>query len=235
MNAPDIIVSLFTGAMAARVATKLGASALTAAGAATTAATVPGVVQSTGDLANAIHEDVMQSSDEELQKENEAYRGFRNMGLSEEDARGKLISYQQGYLPAIAGALSAFTGRFGAEGIFKRQLTQNLTRGAIGRTASGTLREAGTEGLEEGAVDLLTQYGVSRGRDADLDIDWYQTLQAATKGAAAGGPMGGAVELVGGKRDARSDLGQDINEALAPKKPVTTQDIEEGLHRLTLK
>ena len=122
---PSMLASIIPGGMMARVA---GATAGTLAGGAVSAA------QTAGDTYNNIVGTFRDTPDDQLREESPAYQGFRNMGMSEREARERLVETVTSYKPALMGAITLATSRYGVEGLAAQRFA--------GEAGTGVLRQS---------------------------------------------------------------------------------------------
>jgi len=84
-------------------------------------------------------------------------------------------------------------------------ISSKLLKGRPGWSGAlaGTLETAATEGLTEGAQELLDQAAVNV--LADKTFDWKQVVDAALKGGIGAAPVGGAAGAYGARRTAQAE------------------------------
>jgi hypothetical protein len=236
---PSLLASIIPGGLVARAALAAGAG-VGAAGAVGAAAGygVSGGMTA-GDTYNDIKKSLEDTPADKLYATNEVYRGLVNMGVSPDEARGRVLDYVEGYKPVLMGAITAFTSKlFG--GVEGRVATKVASRGAgagaiagekaagrIGSTVGGAAGEAGQEFSENLAQDILQQKGAKDIADkSDPNYNLHQAFEAAIKNAMIGAASGGAVGLgTGGHghapanapRDATADIAPDVAAALTPQ------------------
>jgi hypothetical protein len=216
---PSLIASLVPGGLVARGALAVGAGRAAAASAGTTAGGVSAGVQTGGDVFNRIMEDITREPDDKLKEASEVYRGLRNMGMPEVDAKDLIVRQAAGSKPLIMAAITALTSRYGVEGMVAHRAAGQAGRGLLRGTALGMVGEAAQEGVEELSGELLGQQGVFDAKGGSADYDWRKALEAAAQGALVGGVMGGAVgAATSGRRQVVSDRPIDVDNeaALAP-------------------
>lgn len=202
---PSVLASIVPGAMVARVA---GATAGALVGGAAAAG------QTAGDTYNQIVGEFRDTPDDELRAKSPAYQGFRNMGMSEREARERLVETVTSYKPALMGAITLVTSKYGVEGLTARRFGGEAAKGSIrGHIAGATAGEFVQEGIENASQELLQQQAGFDLRGVQGEYNWAKILEEAVSGAAIGGIMGGSVGAVtarpghsGGRRRTRDEI-----------------------------
>lgn len=202
---PSVLASIIPGAMVARVA---GATAGALVGGAAAAG------QTAGDTYNQIVGEFRDTPDDQLREQSPAYQGFRNMGMSEREARERLVETVTSYKPALMGAITAVTSKYGVEGLTARRFGGEAAKGSIrGHIAGATAGEFVQEGIENASQELLQQQAGFDLRGVQGEYNWAKILEEAVSGAAIGGIMGGGVGVAtargghsGGRRRTRDEI-----------------------------
>lgn len=145
--------------------------------------------QTAGEVAKDIFESIDKMPDGELRERSPLYAGYRDM-MDEADARRAFASDTAGLMPVVAGAISAFSTRFGIEGALLRKGAEKAASGVVRRTATTTAGEASTEFVEEASNSLLADY--ARAQSGIGDVSAFRALQAGVEGAVIGGVLGAA-------------------------------------------
>lgn len=176
-----------------------------------------------GSIWGEITDRIENSTDEELIASSAMYREFRqDFGMDEVEAKDALGDRVAGLAAGAGAGFSALTGGLAAKGLtsgitgafgrklFGREAAKGAAkapgRSTVGRFGVGTGREALQESSEE-----AVEYGASRyGSESsgiptpDIDESWRRGLaEAATGGAIYGGPTGGVMETLLGKRSGK--------------------------------
>jgi hypothetical protein len=139
---PSLAASLIPGGVVARVAKAAGAGVAAAGAYGTAAGGAAGGVLTGGDLFVDIQNDILKMPDQQLQKESDIYRGLRGMGMTEDDAKQQVVSSAAGLKPVYMAAITAFTSRYGVEGMLaKRPRPKATSKRRKGRCRCGHWRE----------------------------------------------------------------------------------------------
>lgn len=218
---PSLLASIIPGGVAARVALAAGAGVGTASAVGTAVGGAAGGVQSGGEVFNQITNALVETPDDQLQIESEVYRGLRRMGVTEEEAKDRLVRYAAGYAPLYMAGITAATSKWGVEGLVAGKAAGAAGRG-IGRGAlAGAAGEATQEAIEGSSGELMTQAVVNDARGRFGQSDWLKVLEAAAEGALVGGITGAGVGAATGRRRGVTIANEDLSEmaALAPDVP----------------
>lgn len=209
---PSLLATLIPGTLVARLglagaaaagATEAGAAAF-GASAGTSAAGAAAGLMSGGDVFQAIQNDILETPDAKLQDENDVYAGLRDMGLSEDDAKQRVINRAAGYKPLYMAAITAMTSKLGssAESLLAGRAVGKVTgkagvlaKGSQAAKTAGT--EAGSEFVEESSGQLMQQQGAAQAKGADFQADWHAAIEAGLQGAVSAVPGGAASGAVG--------------------------------------
>ena len=210
---PSVLASIIPGALVARVA---GATAGTLAG------TTVAAGQTAGDTYNAIVAGFRDMPDDQLRAESPAYQGFRNMGMSEREARERLVETVTSYKPALMGAITMVTSRYGVEGLVASRVAGETGRGLLRSTGRGLAGEAAQEAIESGSQQALEQQGAFDLRGVQGEYNWAKILEDAVGGAVIGGIVGGGVGAATAKPGASGGRRRTRDEILG--KPTPEQD-----------
>jgi len=215
VSAPSIIATAVPGGMVGRafMSARAGLVAAQAAGGALT----------TGSVLNEIYNEFDKLPDDKLMANSPAYAGYRNMGMSEQDARARIREDVAGVEPYLVGAISALIP--GAEGALASRLGGHAAKGSyLGTIAKRGAGEGAQEFVEESTGELAQQRALQPFTLNDLD--WMKALEAGAQGAAVGAPLGGvtgAVERIGGGEKAPRKPGQATQQVTLPE-PDTSLD-----------
>ena len=171
---PSVLASIIPGMMVARVA---GATAGTIAGGTAAAS------QTAGDTYNNIVGAFRDTPDDQLREESPAYQGFRNMGMSERDARDRLVETVTSYKPALMGAITLATSRYGVEGLLAHRAAGEVGKGVLRHAGIGFAGEATQEAIENASQEALQQQAGFDLRGKQGTFDWAKILEEAVSGA----------------------------------------------------
>ena len=134
--------------------------------AATAVAALAFGLSSAGGVFNTIADAVARKPDAEYRKDNEAYNALRGSGLSEQDAKAKVVS------GSWASVLGAFAGGAASGVGFGKVLAPSEVAGALTRRAIGGAEGAATMGLQSASTNVGTQTGLMQtGLQKDFDTE----------------------------------------------------------------
>lgn len=157
------------------------------------------------------------------------YAALRSMGMSEEDARRDYGEMIRGNKPLIAFALGAVTNAFGPAAGAARALkggaaaVSGAGRGVMGRVGAAVGEGALSEGIEEGAQNVLVQRAGIEGGLQDK-FNYRQLADSAGEGALLGGVMSASGGLAGGRKAPRI-VPKDNVEVVGPGAPSAEQTL----------
>jgi hypothetical protein len=231
---PSLAASLIPGGVVARVAKAAGAGVAAAGAYGAAAGGTAGGVLTGGDLFVDIQNDILKMPDEQLQKESDIYRGLRGMGMTEEDAKHQVVSSAAGLKPVYMAAITAFTSKYGVEGMLAKRVAEKgaatAGQGVIKGVLHGAAGEGSQEFIENASQELLTQKGAIDIRGGG-QYDWHKALEEAVQGAVVGAVTGGVVGA--GTRHSgvtHGDVDPAIEAALQPgQEPVQPALVPTGV------
>jgi hypothetical protein len=180
-----------------------------------------------------IYKQVDAASDEQLQDASAYYRGLRDLGMPEKQARKDYTAQIRGNSVLLNFAIGAITNAIGPAGQVARAATKGGTaalgaggRGVLGRVAIGAAEGAGSEGVEEGVQNATTQDALMAG-GLQKEFDKDQLVNSVLEGGMLGGVFGGVASVKGhGAPHAAPNVDPAINPEVAPE--VTPEVLPEA-------
>ena len=183
---------------------------------------VVGSALNAGDVTKQIYDSVDKLSDKELRDPTSGsplYAQYRDSGMSEDESRVLLRKDMAGWKPYIAGAITALTTRYSAEGTIGRRLGGAPMPG-VGKGALATGLGEGFQEVAEGVGnEFMAQKAMS---DQNLGkYDARKIFEQAVEGFILGAGMGAVTGAVSGGRKAApaQDTFQDTSQGNPPPPP----------------
>lgn len=197
LAAPSLVASVIPGALAGRIASAVGASLRTSIGVGAGTAKAAGSAMNAGDVTSQIYDEVAKQPHEVLMR-SPKYREYIAEGISEKDAKQRLMRDVVDVAPYVAAGITYMTG--GVEGQIAGRLAGQGAEGIIKGAVKGFLGEAAQESLESGSGEFLSQEA-QKNQYLINDYDWNKVLAQTIEGGVVGGLLGGAtggVSNIGG-------------------------------------
>jgi hypothetical protein len=156
--------------------------------------------QTAGQVYNDARDNIEKMPSDELAQRNQLYAGYLSLGMSESQAREKLLHETAANKALIMGTVTYVTSKYmGIEGQIERRMGEGAVRGRLASAAG----EAAQESTEQVAQSALGHAAATEAT-GDKPFDWHDAANQTIESGLIGGLMGGA--LGGGKRRTAATL-----------------------------